>query len=129
TLSNQVASAAMATGSELEATDLLFFATALSLVIHPHNPIAPTAHANYRYFELGDSATPSSWWFGGGSDLTPAYLIDEDVVHFHRVHKEACDRHDSSFYPRFKKWCDEYFYIAHRGESRGVGGIFFDHLN
>ncbi len=135
TLSNEGASTAMAAGSEPGATDLTFFAAGLSLVIHPHNPMAPTAHANYRYFEIGDSAdsadsaTPSSWWFGGGSDLTPAYLIDEDVVHFHRMHKEACDQHDLSFYPRFKRWCDEYFYIAHRGESRGVGGIFFDRLN
>ncbi len=107
----------------------VFFATGLSLVIHPHNPMAPTAHANYRYFELGDGATPGSWWFGGGADLTPAYLFDEDAVHFHRVHKEVCDQYDPAFYPRFKKWCDEYFYIEHRGECRGVGGIFFDHLN
>jgi coproporphyrinogen III oxidase len=72
---------------------------------------------------------PASWWFGGGADLTPAYLFEEDAVHFHRVHKEVCDRHCVSFYPRFKQWCDEYFYIAHRGERRGVGGIFFDNLN
>lgn len=69
------------------------------------------------------------WWFGGGADLTPAYLFDEDAAHFHRLHKEACDKHDPAFYPRFKKWCDEYFFIRHRGETRGVGGIFFDDLN
>jgi coproporphyrinogen III oxidase len=91
--------------------------------------MAPTAHANYRYFELGDGATPEAWWFGGGSDLTPAYLFEEDAAHFHRVHKEACDRYDASLYPRLKRACDEYFYLPHRGERRGVGGIFFDRLN
>lgn len=103
-----------------------FFATGLSLVLHPHNPMAPTVHANYRYFELGDGA---SWWFGGGADLTPSVLFDEDARHFHRTLRQSCDRHDPSFYPRFKKWCDEYFFIRHRGERRGVGGIFFDDLS
>jgi|SRR5579872_1740301 len=129
TLSNEGTNVAMGSDGVSGTGNLPFFAAGLSLVLHPHNPMAPIAHANYRYFELGEKATPSSWWFGGGSDLTPAYLFDEDATHFHRVHKEVCDRHDSAFYPRFKKWCDEYFYIAHRGESRGVGGIFFDHLN
>jgi coproporphyrinogen III oxidase len=91
--------------------------------------MVPSAHANYRYFELGDESSPQSWWFGGGADLSPSYLIREDAVHFHRVHRAACDAHDPGFYPRFKKWCDDYFYIAHREERRGIGGIFFDNLN
>ena len=102
-----------------------FFATGISLVIHPHNPMAPTAHANYRYFELGDG---EACWFGGGADLTPAYLFEDDAVHFHGHLKDACDRTDPGFYPRFKAWCDRYFVLPHRGESRGVGGIFFDDL-
>lgn len=105
-----------------------FFATSTSFVINPSNPMAPTAHVNYRYFQLGDGKQPGSWWFGGGGDLTPSYLFEEDAVHFHQAHKEACDRHDPELYPRFKKWCDQYFYLPHRGECRGVGGIFFDHL-
>lgn len=116
-------------GRSLKGDDLSFFATGVSLVIHPKNPMAPTAHANYRYFERGDGQQDGSWWFGGGADLTPAYLFDEDAVHFHRVHKEACDKHDPAFYPRFKKQCDEYFFIKHRGERRGVGGIFFDDMH
>jgi coproporphyrinogen III oxidase len=106
-----------------------YFATGTSFVIHPRNPMVPIAHVNYRYFEI-DNGTPSGyWWFGGGADLTPAYLFEEDAVHFHQVHKDVCDRHDSSYYRRFKKWCDEYFHVSHRGESRGIGGIFFDRLN
>ena len=100
-----------------------FFATGISLVLHPLNPFVPTVHANFRYLERG-----SSGWFGGGTDLTPYYPYLEDAVHFHQTLKEACDRFDVSFYPRFKKWCDEYFFIKHRNESRGVGGIFFDYL-
>ena len=117
----------MGGGAHIE--DLSFWATGVSLVIHPKNPMAPTVHANYRYFERGDGSEPGSWWFGGGSDLTPAYLFDEDAEHFHQVHKQACDKHNSEFYPRFKDWCDEYFYIEHREEARGVGGIFFDNLH
>lgn len=105
-----------------------FFATSTSVVINANNPMVPTAHVNYRYFQLGDGTEPGSWWFGGGGDLTPIYLFEEDAIHFHRIHKEACDKHNPEFYPRFKKWCDEYFYLHHRGESRGVGGIFFDNL-
>lgn len=105
-----------------------FFATGSSFVIHPYNPMAPIAHVNYRYFQIGDGTQPGSWWFGGGADLTPAYLFEEDAVHFHKVHKEVCDKYDPSYYPRFKKSCDQYFYIPHRGESRGIGGIFFDYL-
>jgi coproporphyrinogen III oxidase len=109
--------------------DLRFFAAGMSLVFHPHNPMAPTVHANYRYFERGDGSEEGSWWFGGGADLTPSYLFEEDALHFHATHKAACDRHDPTFYPRYKQWCDEYFRIPHRGESRGLGGIFFDNLN
>ncbi len=100
-----------------------FFATGISLVLHPHNPFIPTVHANFRYLEKGQAC-----WFGGGSDLTPYYPAREDVEHFHRAFKNACDKHDRSYYLRFKKWCDEYFLIKHRGETRGVGGIFFDYL-
>lgn len=100
-----------------------FFATGISLVLHPLNPFVPTVHANFRYLERG-----SRGWFGGGSDLTPYYPYVEDAVHFHRTLKEACDRFDPAYYPRFKKWCDEYFFIKHRSETRGVGGIFFDYL-
>jgi coproporphyrinogen III oxidase len=100
-----------------------FFATGISLVLHPHNPMVPTVHANFRYFERGDDA-----WFGGGSDLTPYYPYEEDARHFHRALKAVCDRHDPSYYKRFKAWCDDYFLLPHRGEMRGVGGIFFDDL-
>jgi coproporphyrinogen III oxidase len=100
-----------------------FFATGVSLVLHPRNPYIPTVHANFRHLEKGDAS-----WFGGGSDLTPYYPYREDVIHFHRTLKTACDKHDPEYYPRFKKWCDEYFFIKHRDETRGVGGIFFDYL-
>ena len=100
-----------------------FFATGISLVLHPRSPMVPAVHANFRYLEKGDAQ-----WFGGGSDLTPCYPYEEDAAHFHRTLKQACDRHDADFYPRFKKWCDEYFMLKHRGEMRGVGGIFFDYL-
>jgi coproporphyrinogen III oxidase len=101
-----------------------FFATGVSLVLHPSNPFVPTVHANFRYLERG-----SGRWFGGGTDLTPYYPNLEDVVHFHRTLKIACDEFDPEFYPRFKKWCDEYFFLKHRDETRGVGGIFFDYLS
>jgi coproporphyrinogen III oxidase len=100
-----------------------FFATGVSLVFHPRSPIVPAVHANFRYLEKGDAQ-----WFGGGSDLTPIYPFAEDAQHFHRTIKRACERHDPEFYPRFKKWCDEYFSLKHRGEMRGIGGIFFDYL-
>ncbi|MBO0799289.1 MAG: oxygen-dependent coproporphyrinogen oxidase [Blastocatellia bacterium] len=102
---------------------LRFFATGVSLVLHPRNPYVPTVHANFRYLEKG-----SACWFGGGTDLTPYYPFREDVIHFHSTLKDACDKHDREHYPRFKKWCDEYFFLKHRGETRGVGGIFFDYL-
>jgi len=100
-----------------------FYATGVSVVVHPRNPYVPTVHANFRFFEKGDA-----WWFGGGSDLTPSYLFEEDVRHFHGTFKAACDRHGLEHYPAFKAGCDEYFSIAHRKERRGVGGIFFDYL-
>src|ERR1051326_8573077 len=100
-----------------------FFATGVSLVFHPRSPMVPAVHANFRYLEKGDTQ-----WFGGGTDLTPCYPYAEDAMHFHRTIKQACDRHDLEFYPRFKKWCDDYFTLKHRAEMRGVGGIFFDYL-
>ncbi|KAI5800344.1 coproporphyrinogen III oxidase [Peziza echinospora] len=109
---------------------LPFFAAGLSLVLHPNNPMAPTVHLNYRYFETENpDGSVASWWFGGGTDLTPSYLFPEDARHFHGTIKEACDKHDPTYYPTFKKWCDKYFYIPHRQECRGVGGIFFDDLD
>tara|TARA_B100000459_G_scaffold87665_1_gene49312 strand:+ start:3302 stop:4222 length:921 start_codon:yes stop_codon:yes gene_type:complete len=119
----------MGGGHALEGNDLEFFATGISLVLHPNNPMAPTVHANYRYFERGDGEKDGSWWFGGGSDLTPSYLFEEDAIHFHQVHKDACDRHAIADYNRFKEWCDTYFHIPHRNEGRGVGGIFFDNMH
>jgi len=100
-----------------------FYATGVSLVLHPRNPHAPTTHANFRYIERGDAA-----WFGGGADLTPYVLYDEDATHFHDVFARTCDRHEPTLYPRFKTWCDDYFHLPHRGEGRGIGGIFFDHV-
>jgi coproporphyrinogen III oxidase len=99
-----------------------FFATGTSMVLHPRSPYVPTVHLNYRYFEAGPI-----WWFAGGADLTPYYPFKEDAVHFHQTLKQACDRHHSDYYPTFKHWCDEYFYLKHRQESRGIGGIFFDY--
>ncbi|WP_445263740.1 oxygen-dependent coproporphyrinogen oxidase [Rhodohalobacter sp. 8-1] len=107
-----------------------FWAGGVSLVLHPENPMVPTVHANFRYFELYDDESMDNavdGWFGGGADLTPYYLFEEDAEHFHKTLKEACDRHHSSFYPEFKKECDEYFYNSHRGEARGIGGLFFDY--
>jgi coproporphyrinogen III oxidase len=113
-----------------------FFACGLSLVIHPKNPMVPTVHANWRYFEMYDTSTELSTgnrkvinsWFGGGQDLTPYYLFEEDAVHFHQTCKTACDKHNPAFYPKYKKQCDDYFWNAHRNEARGIGGLFFDYL-
>lgn len=107
-----------------------FFASGLSLVAHPRSPMVPTVHLNVRYFEIiGPSGEPLDAWFGGGTDLTLTYPYPEDAVHFHRALKAACDRHHSSFYTRFKTWCDHYFVNTHRAdERRGIGGVFFDHL-
>ena len=113
-----------------------FFACGLSLVIHPKNPMVPTVHANWRYFEMYDTSTELSTgnrkvinsWFGGGQDLTPYYLFEEDAIHFHQTCKTACDKHNPDFYPKYKKQCDDYFWNAHRNEARGIGGLFFDYL-
>ena len=108
--------------------DVNFFACGLSLVLHPKNPMVPTVHANWRYFEMYDQEGKTiDSWFGGGQDLTPYYLFEEDAEHFHRICKTACEHHDAQFYPDFKKKCDEYFYNSHRGEGRGIGGLFFDY--
>ncbi|CAH2046699.1 unnamed protein product, partial [Iphiclides podalirius] len=115
-------------GKKLESAELPFFACGVSAVIHPRNPMVPTIHFNYRYFEVRDK-DGVQWWFGGGTDLTPYYLNEDDAVHFHLTLKHACDSHDPTYYPRFKKWCDDYFTIPHRGERRGVGGIFFDDID
>lgn len=106
--------------------DLPFFACGISSVIHPRNPNVPTLHFNYRFFEVETSPGNTEWWFGGGTDLTPYYLDEDDVKHFHKTLKGGCDPHGKDLYPKFKKWCDEYFVIKHRNECRGVGGIFFD---
>lgn len=106
-----------------------FYACGLSLVLHPKNPMVPTVHANWRYFELyGPDGSIRDQWFGGGQDLTPYYLFEEDARHFHQVCKAACDAHDPGFYLEYKEKCDRYFFNHHRGEARGVGGLFFDYL-
>ncbi|KAK2044895.1 coproporphyrinogen III oxidase [Colletotrichum somersetense] len=110
--------------------ELEFYALGLSMVVHPRNPMAPTVHMNGRYFEtVRSDGLAQTAWFGGGSDLTPSYLFNDDAEHFHRTLKKACDEHDLAYYPRFKEWCDEYFNIKHRSERRGIGGIFFDDLD
>ncbi len=106
-----------------------FFACGLSLVLHPINPMAPTVHANWRYFEMYDKLGKCmDQWFGGGQDLTPYYLFEEDVRHFHQTCKTVCDGHHPDFYTSFKNKCDAYFFNKHRDEARGVGGLFFDYL-
>lgn len=102
-----------------------FYATGLSIVLHPRNPYVPIIHMNIRFFELDDEI----WWFGGGIDLTPHYIDLEDAAFFHSTLKNVCDHHDTAFYPKFKSWADEYFFIKHRNETRGIGGIFFDRLS
>ncbi|MBI2512882.1 MAG: oxygen-dependent coproporphyrinogen oxidase [Opitutae bacterium] len=122
-----------------------FHALGVSLVIHPRNPYVPTSHMNVRFFCAGDATTPGTsplelstsgaasaaptWWFGGGFDLTPYYGFAEDCVHWHRTARDACFPHGADLYPRFKKWCDDYFFLKHRNEARGIGGIFFDDFN
>lgn len=101
-----------------------FFASGVSIVIHPYRPTMPIIHMNIRYFEMDDG----TWWFGGGIDLTPIYVDKEQTTWFHQQIRSVCDRFDPAYYPRFKTWADDYFYIKHRKETRGVGGIFFDHL-
>ena len=106
----------------LDNTD--FFATGVSIVLHPFNPMVPIIHMNVRYFEM----TNGKWWFGGGIDLTPHYVNAEDARHFHQTLKSICDRHHPSYYPEFKNWADDYFFLKHRKETRGIGGVFFDYL-
>ncbi len=102
-----------------------FFATGVSIVLHPENPMVPIIHMNIRYFEMSNG----TYWFGGGIDLTPHYIDTDDSRYFHAKLKAICDKHDSSYYPEFKHWADDYFFIRHRQETRGIGGIFFDHLS
>jgi coproporphyrinogen III oxidase len=109
--------------ASLPGDGLRFRATGVSLVLHPRNPRVPTMHANVRHLERGSVS-----WFGGGTDLTPYYVVPEDAVHFHRTLRDVCVQFDAGFYPRFKRWCDDYFYLPHRQEPRGVGGVFFDYL-
>jgi len=105
-----------------------FFACGLSMVIHPKSPMVPTVHANWRYFEMyDDNGNIINSWFGGGQDLTPYYLFEEDAEHFHQVSKMACDKHNPEFYPKYKQQCDDYFWNSHRNEARGIGGLFFDY--
>ena len=115
-----------ATAARPELAGRSFQAMGVSLVIHPKNPYAPTSHANVRFFVAEEEGAEPVWWFGGGYDLTPYYGFEEDVVHWHQTAKTACAPFGEDIYPRFKKWCDEYFYLKHRDEARGVGGLFFD---
>jgi coproporphyrinogen III oxidase len=118
-----------ATAHRPELAGRSFQALGVSLVIHPRNPYVPTSHANVRFFIAEKKDSDPVWWFGGGFDLTPYYPFEEDAVHWHRTAKSACDPFGTGYYARFKKWCDEYFYLKHRGETRGVGGLFFDDFN
>jgi coproporphyrinogen III oxidase len=117
-----------ATASRPQLAGRGFEVAGVSLVLHPRNPYVPTVHMNVRCFVAGAADTQPVWWFGGGMDLTPYYGFEDDAVHFHRTCRDALVPFGSEYYPRFKRWCDEYFYIRHRGEPRGVGGIFFDDL-
>lgn len=109
---------------QIKSTDT-FYATGVSIVIHPHSPLVPIIHMNVRYFEMSNGI----WWFGGGIDLTPHYINEEDARFFHTTLKTACDKYDPAYYEKFKKWADDYFFIPHRKETRGIGGIFFDKLS
>jgi len=120
---------ASATAHRPELAGRSFNACGVSLVIHPNNPYLPTTHANVRFFIAEKEGEQPVWWFGGGFDLTPYYPFEEDVVHWHHTAKTAVDPFGSQYYPDYKKWCDEYFYLKHRNETRGVGGLFFDDLN
>ncbi len=124
---NKLPPSATAQRPELAGRD--FQAVGVSLVIHPHNPYVPTSHANVRFFIAEKPGEDPVWWFGGGFDLTPYYPFEEDVIHWHQTSKAACDPFGEDVYPKYKKWCDEYFFLKHRNETRGVGGLFFDDLN
>ena len=120
---------ASATAHRPELQGRSFNACGVSLVIHPHNPNVPTSHANVRFFIAEKEGAEPVWWFGGGFDLTPFYPFDDDVKHWHQTALDVCAPFGEEVYPKFKKWCDEYFYLKHRDETRGVGGLFFDDLN
>lgn len=120
---------ASATAHRPELAGRSFQALGVSLVIHPKNPFIPTSHANVRLFIAEKPGEEPVWWFGGGFDLTPYYPFDEDIKHWHQVSKDACDPFGAEVYADYKKWCDDYFYLKHRGETRGVGGLFYDDLN
>ena len=120
---------ASATAHRPELAGRQFRAMGVSLVIHPDNPYVPTSHANVRFFVAEKSGEKPIWWFGGGFDLTPYYGFKQDCIHWHRIAKQACDPYGDDCYARYKKWCDEYFYLKHRDEPRGIGGLFFDDLN
>ncbi len=120
---------ASATAHRPELAGRSFQALGVSLVIHPHNPYVPTSHANVRFFVAEKAGADPVWWFGGGFDMTPYYGFDEDCIHWHQTAKDACDPFGEDVYARYKKWCDEYFYLKHRDEPRGIGGLFFDDLN
>lgn len=118
-----------ATASRPELAGRSFHALGVSLVIHPNNPYVPTSHGNVRFFLAEKDGEPPVWWFGGGYDLTPYYGFEEDVIQWHQTAKQACDPFGDNVYQDYKRWCDEYFYLTHRNEPRGVGGLFFDDLN
>jgi len=120
---------ASATQNRPELAGRSFEAMGVSLVIHPQNPYAPTSHANVRFFIAEKEGADPVWWFGGGYDLTPYYGDDDDCRHWHQTAKDACDPFSPDYYSRFKSWCDDYFYLKHRNEPRGIGGLFFDDLN
>ncbi len=120
---------ASATALRPELAGRNFTALGVSLVIHPHNPYVPTSHANVRFFIAEKEGETPIWWFGGGFDLTPYYGFDEDAIFWHQSAKQACNPFGEDVYPKYKKWCDDYFYLKHRGEQRGIGGLFFDDLN
>lgn len=120
---------ASASAQRPELTGRNFTALGVSLVIHPHNPHIPTSHANVRFFVAEKEGTDPIWWFGGGFDLTPYYGYVEDCQHWHQTAFDACQPFGDSIYPKFKKWCDDYFYLKHRKEARGIGGLFFDDYN
>ncbi len=120
---------ASATALRPELAGRSFSALGVSLVIHPNNPYVPTSHANVRFFVAEKAGKDPIWWFGGGFDLTPYYGFDEDAVFWHQGAKAACDPFGEEVYPKYKKWCDDYFYLKHRDEQRGIGGLFFDDLN
>ena len=120
---------ASATAHRPELEGRSFQACGVSLVIHPNNPHIPTSHANVRFFIAEKEGHDPIWWFGGGFDLTPFYPVEEDVIHWHQTSKDLCEPFGKDVYPKYKKWCDEYFFLKHRNETRGVGGLFFDDLN